>query len=647
VSKYKTFKEKDMDKNLQLVALKYFNAFVKIENEDVTTNTLNALEIIKSRGIVSEELPKLVTIEGFEDILDECGYPKREDLLKTFFGSLEKRENVDDVELLFLTLLGYVGLIDPVADISKDVVIEVKDQVKVIETITESEFYQRVANLVAMDVNIPLIPALVDLVEELIKVRRIKPTNIKNRDLLKTLVSRDYSRLSWLGTEEAFQLLCILIANKPLDYKFNKGTRFLNEISRAKYGPEGVRLFNSILLELFETHTVEFAGFFNRYKKVFLAIKKIKWLAKEVKTYINLISRESKEFHKPVSTPLIKSVTSSINLEEAINAILESAKTRELVALANALTYRIALLTDKTIDEKDYILFVTNRLGGSYRAPLTIRHSVTDLVKATLVLKDAIKSRITKKAKELGMSIVVDKDSLLDIAIPYTLNEFCGNIPNGSTITYPFDDSDYVAVGVTWYNTPEGQRVDLDLSVSNESSKIGWDGSYGDSEVVFSGDITDAENGAAELLYFKRGAKSSWKASVNWYNHDYHEASKVLGNLSIFKATEASYLIDDITTIEATDMFTLPLEFTEENPGQPIGSVDCLEDRVLITFVNSGNRQRTDTNLTLTEYKMLKHKHNSYVSFGELFPEGIIIDDAITTLELSNPVKDKLLSLVV
>ncbi|GEN77526.1 hypothetical protein CHA01nite_32660 [Chryseobacterium hagamense] len=77
---------------------------------------------------------------------------------------------------------------------------------------------------------------------------------------------------------------------------------------------------------------------------------------------------------------------------------------------------------------------------------------------------------------------------------------FVGNIPTGTRFY-----GERMAVGIYWENA-WGAR-DLDLSGLNIAGKIGWNAAYNQNEgqLMYSGDITNAPDGAVEYLYANRG----------------------------------------------------------------------------------------------------------------------------------------------
>ena len=88
--------------------------------------------------------------------------------------------------------------------------------------------------------------------------------------------------------------------------------------------------------------------------------------------------------------------------------------------------------------------------------------------------------------------------SYIDYCTPVSEKQFIGNIPYGTKFSFP----NTVSLGIFWENY-KNKRTDLDLHLTTLSGAFGWNASYRDGErtILYSGDMTDATNGAAEAFY--------------------------------------------------------------------------------------------------------------------------------------------------
>lgn len=245
----------------------------------------------------------------------------------------------------------------------------------------------------------------------------------------------------------------------------------------------------------------ELAKLFYRYKPVFLAFRK----TSNAKKVVNSIRRSAKINHQPMREDLLNSITKKIKLGEKmttkeINKALDSVNTFRKARLAYALKYR-------TEDHEGILYRVRN--GKSYATKFQNTDKfgtglVYDLVIAAIA--EDISSNVTGKTFVVPEGVVY--------ALPTTEKQFIGNIPSGS---YCEVDKDMI-MGVWWSNVSH-HRVDLDLSMSNISGKIGWDGAYRGNDTQFSGDITDAPNGATEVFRIGDKAQGLWLVNLNYFNY--------------------------------------------------------------------------------------------------------------------------------
>lgn len=245
-----------------------------------------------------------------------------------------------------------------------------------------------------------------------------------------------------------------------------KSKEVINAIKNSNYNP-------SVQFEKFGLEKL--AEIFNRFKPLFLAFK-----TKCPKT-INKISKLSKDYHKPLVSNPLNYVTSIILNEEdlhwldnatpfALFRALSACHTR--IQGQNAFAYRI-------------------RNGKSY-----IKINKVSSVAWTNfdILINYCRNRFNLKGKKYFLP----QD--IEFALPISEKMFVGNIPTGSKF---FGET--LAIGVYWENNWGAN--DIDLSGLNIGGKVGWNADYkqGNGNLMYSGDITTAPNGAVEYLYAKNG----------------------------------------------------------------------------------------------------------------------------------------------
>lgn len=244
---------------------------------------------------------------------------------------------------------------------------------------------------------------------------------------------------------------------------------------------------------------------FYRFKPLFLALKSIS----DNKLVFNQLRRRAVKQHKPAKESYLNTITSKIKLDEPIDldilsSELAKADVFKKVKLANALSFRLT--------GSKYVNYII-RSGKSFSTSIELDESKNIVIAAVLNLV----------VKSITDNINIDKPvfipSYINYGLPSSQRQFIGNIPLGSRISM---DSDMI-LGVQWDNVGS-ESIDLDLSiVKPDGYKIGWDSSYkdGDNEILFSGDMTDAKNGASELFYLKNNnGLKDLLLHLNYYNYD-------------------------------------------------------------------------------------------------------------------------------
>lgn len=194
------------------------------------------------------------------------------------------------------------------------------------------------------------------------------------------------------------------------------------------------------------------ASIFNRFRPIFMSMK----TCSEARPHVNKISKLSKKHHTPM---------------EATNA----------PATGYELVRHVKYLTE---NKKPKVYQVRN--GKMW---------------CTRGRKDEIDKYISKLKARLPETFVQSDNTRL--ALPTSEKNFCGPFPIGTRFGMGSGStSDALIIGIHWRNQ-HGERVDLDLSAVDMKEKVGWNSAYHTSDVIFSGDMTDARDGANEYLFFK------------------------------------------------------------------------------------------------------------------------------------------------
>ena len=247
------------------------------------------------------------------------------------------------------------------------------------------------------------------------------------------------------------------------------------------------------------------ASIFYRFKPLFLAFKG----SELTNHFINKIRKLAIKHHKPIREDFLNEITSKLSKNINIDMLkLKKELTRinifRKIRLAYALKYRTK--------DTDSILYKV-RNGKSYAKDFLFVNQ-NGAKKILDVVLDSIIKDIKPNVK--GKKVYIPEN--IHYTLPATEKQFTGNLPSGSYVTIPKD----IVFGVHWDNIDSNQ-IDLDLSLmSPTTGKIGWDRSYRteDRSILFSGDITDAPNGATELFYVRRQKLDAFILFVNYFNYN-------------------------------------------------------------------------------------------------------------------------------
>jgi len=247
------------------------------------------------------------------------------------------------------------------------------------------------------------------------------------------------------------------------------------------------------------------AEIFFRYKPLFLAFKTNSGL----KPIINKIRKLADIHHKPMKSDFLNDVTALLSRGEIID---REVLNRELVKVNTFRKVRLAYALHFRTQDVDSIVYKI-RNGKGYATDFSFERKKEAKEIYNIVL-DSIVEDVKKNVE--GKRIYIPKTIVY--SLPATEKQFTGDFPSGTYVVIPKD----MIFGVCWNNV-KNNRIDLDLSLINAKvGKIGWDARYRteDRTILFSGDVTDAFNGASELFYVHRQEDSSFIMLVNYYNYD-------------------------------------------------------------------------------------------------------------------------------
>ena len=260
-----------------------------------------------------------------------------------------------------------------------------------------------------------------------------------------------------------------------------KSESLISEIKDTNFNP--APQFNKFGLE-------KLAQIFNRFKPLFLAFKE------QCPKTINKISKLSKTNHRPLVLNKLNSVTSVILGNDDVHWLDN--------ATPYALFKALSACYSRKNGQESFVYRIRN--GKSWAK----EGNKSSASKANYkIILNYIKQRFDLSGKK----IFLPED--ITFALPTSEKMFVGNIPTGTRFY-----GKKLAVGVYWEN--KWGANDLDLSGINIGGKVGWNSIYNQNNgnLMYSGDITSAPNGAVEYLYANKGLNEPTLVKNNVYNGD-------------------------------------------------------------------------------------------------------------------------------
>lgn len=220
---------------------------------------------------------------------------------------------------------------------------------------------------------------------------------------------------------------------------------------------------------------VELSKSFNRFKPLFLSLKSVN------KGIVNKVSKLSKIHH----VPLYKNTMNYLTSMFVETPDLKNATTWAILKGLNHLH-----MSRSSYDYNMYRI----RNGKMWIKP---RQNDFD-PKYGSINKNVLLYELMQRAGLANNKVVFIPENI-DYALPTSEKSFIGNIP---MLTKVYSKKS-INVGCYWENSWGARDLDIS-SLDVGGNKIGWNSNYYDDEksIIYSGDLTDAYEGAVEFLKF-------------------------------------------------------------------------------------------------------------------------------------------------
>lgn len=384
--------------------------------------------------------------------------------------SREERETSDPVSLMTKQILHYIevyglgapGLFD--LEVSAGQVVTMN----YVKGVTPDEFAEMVRKL--LYANAPIKDAVV--LKQIIRETGVflDVNKIANNEM--RVAFFDPNRDNFTDGDDVVRYMCYAATG---DLMLIKSPEVIKAVQAHRFNPD-----------FLERHAVPLSNVFNRHKKLIMAAKR-----PETRTQINRISRLSKQLHVPVHEPIAKKFVARALTEPALpRKVLAKVSVRDLLKYLNLLAYK------RSKNSLDVFII---RNGKTHIEPNRRTYSLRDIERVEQMVLGELKNRLEDLRDQ---EILLDPD--VDYGLPTSRKQTLGNLPYGTLVTV-YDGE--ISSGMYWEN--EWGATDLDLStIDTAGRRTGWGQRSGYDHrhgVTFSGDLTDARNGAMEFMTSKEG----------------------------------------------------------------------------------------------------------------------------------------------
>lgn len=366
-----------------------------------------------------------------------------------------------------------------------------------------------------------------------------------------------------IKNREALVILCDRLGILPTDgqklfahimYKATGQTMIVKNRATRNVIEYNIPKVEKLFITLNQKQLIALAGVFNRYKELFLAFKNP--LTKNV---INKIGRLSKKYHTPMARTFWQDVfnMSIEDFNEGAEYWLPKATNFKLVQIMQAVRERLMVAAGE--GSNLYII----RNGKIFAKNTT--DSVDTLGAAN---KYITWQNVYLKCREQLIENLKTKACAVKFPEHYTLmcptseKNFVGDFPMGTSCKLGPES----VIGIYWRN--EWGTRDFDLSYQDlDGTSISWCTDYNkDNKIIYSGDLTDATNGANEVIKFTDDAVTG-VVYVNQYWGEQNSKFRLFfgtdTNKAPFKQDMSKYMVDpNNLKLEAEMTFEEGRQFT-------------------------------------------------------------------------------------
>lgn len=539
------------------------------------------------------------------------------ELNSTLFKSFKDVEEATDLELYTVQALNYISTygVLPISfedlkayepkDIPKELLQDSNPLDKVLTEIkfaNKSEVERRIKELLSSGIALKEsdVSDIVNLVVEL-KVE-LDLNNVKNKEAMCLL--SDELGVYPSNPSEIVRYLIYRMTGSPLLIKSGGVIDIIKNKTRE----------DRVVVDVVKnTDRVKLSSVFNRFKPIFLAIKKSH---PSLKSEINHISKLSKDNHKPMYQDVMSNLVHGDFAVQEIDSAIEKANMYQLVKATNALFLALERAEygkslDVTYQIRNGKSFTVNKDFSKYSSDKFMNRT---FARANYLL-DAIGERFKDNVGD--KKILMTKG--VDLALPTTLKTSSSVLPQYSTLDA---DSKNLLIGITWE-----KDVDIDLSCTMAHTSVSWFTNQRVDGVMHSGDMTRTNqyNIATEFILNTRENKGDMLISENLYSSLYNEDVAVDYKLIIGSRGKSKFDRNDSGIADIGDIkFTANMK--SDKRSKAIGLYEAETDKFIIlsSTLRGLNPSMIDHEKTSATMESMKMSAKSAIMVSDLMSANAI-----------------------
>lgn len=585
--------------------------------EDYKTNFISLLK----NGIVLSN-PKKATKQNTQMLINLFGI-NTQAVNSTFFKNFEEIESLSDLTKHILQFINYLTINDEgipsfIPNNKPETVEYIKNNFTVIDVISESDFKQKVLDLINSGAALSDVESIFsifeffnwDFIESKNKEFNIR-YYIKNNIIVEDIDTFFACLYCILSDKTTFVKNDFFDISLTISPNIEKAIQFIKNYTE-QYG------------------ILKFASNIRRYRDVLLFLRSEG--DEEYKPLFNKILRLNKKFNNPKTYP-ISTKLSDTNFtisQEDLDKYLESANIYQLIRYYNILTSSI------TQNGKSFPYVYKIRNGKTF-VKTEEKHKNIPLL---LERRNSVLSAIKKKYDFTGMKFYIPKNQ--KIGMPTSEKNFIGDIPFGSSITM---DKKF-NFGIYWQGS-SNQHIDFDLSFAEDSGEVAsWDNDYNiEDSLYFSGDMTSLNDMgyASEVFAIKNTYHSGFFTNTLFSN----------SGITPYEYTFfiSSYNKDNVNIIDNGDKIYLSGKSSLDESNSE--TIAYLNNNTVYFITNGfGTGRVANYSLINNMREFYANKLNNMMTLNKLIPflGGVIMedcneDDNLINLDLSNITIEKVTSL--